>query len=103
MTAIDPENNEVVIGGEEALYRSSILCGDLNFMSVETIEPGETLPASVKIRYNHQGATATLKMNDDGTLSALFDSPVRAPTPGQSAVFYDENGYIIGGGKIRSV
>ncbi len=102
VTAIAPEKNEVVIGSEESLYRPSILCGDLNFMSVETIGRRETLPAFVKIRYNHKGATASLKMNDDGTLSALFDSAVRAPTPGQSAVFYDEDGYIIGGGKIQA-
>ncbi|MBE6095096.1 MAG: tRNA 2-thiouridine(34) synthase MnmA [Schwartzia succinivorans] len=102
VTAIAPEKNEVVIGGEESLYRSSILCNDLNFMSVGTIGRGETLPAFVKIRYNHKGATASLEMNDDGTLTAVFDSPVRAPTPGQSAVFFDEDGYIIGGGKIIS-
>ena len=101
VTAIDPEKNEVVIGGEESLYQSAILCGDLNFMSVEDIAPDETLRAFVKIRYNHKGAMATLQKKDDGTLAAVFDDPVRAPTPGQSAVFYDEDGYIIGGGKIK--
>ena len=102
VTKIDAEKNEVVIGGETALYRSSIRCGDLCFMSVETIPLGETVRAFTKIRYNHKGASATLAMNDDGTLTAAFDSPVRAPTPGQSAVFYDEEGYVIGGGKIQS-
>ena len=101
VTRIDPEKNEVVIGGEESLYRSAILCGDLNFMSVEDISPDETLRAFVKIRYNHKGAMATLQRKDDGTLAAVFGDPVRAPTPGQSAVFYDENGYVIGGGKIK--
>lgn len=101
VTRIDPEKNEVAIGGEESLYRSAILCGDLNFMSVEDISPNETLRAFVKIRYNHRGAMATLQKKDDGTLAAVFDDPVRAPTPGQSAVFYDEDGYVIGGGKIK--
>ncbi|MBO6236928.1 MAG: tRNA 2-thiouridine(34) synthase MnmA, partial [Schwartzia sp.] len=102
VTAIDALKNEVVIGGEESLYRPAILCGDLNFMSVEDIAPGETLRAFVKIRYNHKGAMATLQKKDDGTLAAVFDDPVRAPTPGQSAVFYDEDGYIIGGGKMQA-
>lgn len=101
VTKIDAERNEVVIGGESALLRSSILCGDLNFMSVEGLSRGEKLRAFVKIRYNHKGEAATLEKNDDETLTATFDSPVRAPTPGQSAVFYDDDGYIIGGGKIR--
>ena len=102
VTAIDPEKNEVVIGNEDSLYRPAILCGDLNFMSVEDIAPNETLRAFVKIRYNHKGAMATLQKKYDGTLAAVFDDPVRAPTPGQSAVFYDGDGYIIGGGKIQA-
>lgn len=97
---IDTERNEVIIGGEASLYRSSILCDDLNFMCVEGIAPGEKIRAFVKIRYNHKGASATLEKNDDGTISVAFDEPVRAATPGQSAVFYDEDGCIIGGGKI---
>ncbi len=101
VTRIDAEKNEVVIGGEPSLYRPSIVCVDLHFMSVDGLSLGEELRAFVKIRYNHKGEAATLKMNGDGTLTAVFDSPVRAPTPGQSAVFYDEDGYIIGGGKIK--
>mgnify|MGYP002626513033 CR=1 FL=1 len=98
--AIDAEKNEVVIGAEASLYRSSILCGDLNFMSVEDIGRGEKVRGFVKIRYNHKGAPATLERRDEDTLSVEFDEPVRAATPGQSAVFYDGEGYIIGGGKI---
>ena len=101
VTKIDAEKNEIVIGGEPSLYRSSILCSDLNFMSVENIGQGEKARAFVKIRYNHKGEMATLERTGDDTLSVVFDNPVRAATPGQSAVFYDEEGYIIGGGKIR--
>ena len=101
VTHIDPEKNEIVIGGEASLLRSSVLCGDLHFMGVEDLRPDETLRAFVKIRYNHKGAAATLKKNGGESLTIDFDAPVRAPTPGQSAVFYDEDGYIVGGGKIR--
>lgn len=99
--AIDAQKNEVVIGDEKSLYRSSILCGDLNFMRVDDIGRGEKMRAFVKIRYNHKGEWAMLEKRGGDTLTAFFDSPVRAPTPGQSAVFYDEDGYIIGGGKIK--
>jgi len=30
-----------------------------------------------------------------------FDKPVKSATPGQSAVFYDDYGCVIGGGIIR--
>ena len=32
-----------------------------------------------------------------------FDEPVRFAAPGQSAVFYDENACVIGGGIISDV
>ncbi len=98
---IDARENRVVIGGEASLYRRRILCDDLHFMSVADIAPGETVRAFVKIRYNHRGGAATLTRSEDGLLSAEFEAPVRAATPGQSAVFYDEGGCVIGGGKIR--
>ena len=39
-------------------------------------------------------------MGNEGKLRILFDEPVRAAAPGQSAVFYDEDGYVLGGGVI---
>ncbi|MBQ9377448.1 MAG: tRNA 2-thiouridine(34) synthase MnmA [Schwartzia sp.] len=100
VTGIDAERNEIVIGDEASLYHGSILCRELSFMSVAGLVPGESLRALVRIRYRHRGETATLRKNEDATLTVIFDSPVRAPTPGQSAVFYDREGFIIGGGII---
>ena len=100
VAAIDAERNEIVVGDEASLYHGSILCGDLSFMGIAGLEPSESLQAFVKIRYNHKGEAATLENNGDGTLTVVFDSPVRAPTPGQSAVFYDASGIVLGGGKI---
>ena len=36
-------------------------------------------------------------------IKIVFENAVRASTPGQSAVFYDETGCVIGGGKIIKV
>ena len=40
-------------------------------------------------------------MIGEDKLKIVFDEPVRAATPGQSSVFYDENGCVIGGGVIE--
>lgn len=101
--AIDATRNEVVIGGEQSLYHREIVCDDLNFMSIPGLPEGEALPAKVKIRYHHKGEEAMLKAGENGTLHILFDKPVRAATPGQSAVFYDEDNCVIGGGVIGKV
>lgn len=97
---IDPERNEIVIGDERSLYAEAILCGDLYFMGVAGIADGETIRANVKVRYRHAGAAATLEQYGSDTVRVRFDSPVKAATPGQSAVFYDDKGYITGGGVI---
>jgi len=98
---IDPENNTVVIGDLESVFEGRILCREVNFMSVEDIKYGEKVPAFVKIRYHHAAAPAVLERIDDNTISAIFDEPVKAPAPGQSAVFYDSENRVIGGGIIQ--
>ena len=98
--SINAAHNEIVIGDEQSLYSKEILCNALNFMSVAGIEAGNRLRANVKIRYHHKGGDAWLKMEGEDTLRIVFDEPVRAAAPGQSAVFYDEERCVIGGGKI---
>jgi tRNA-specific 2-thiouridylase len=72
-------------------------------MSVPDIGPKEKLRATVKIRYHHQGEAAIICRDAAETVRVIFDNPVKAATPGQSAVFYDENNCVIGGGKIEAV
>ena len=98
---IDPVSNTVVIGNEASVLKNTILCRDLNFMAVEDIKPGEKLRAFVKIRYHHAAAPAILERIDDNTIQVTFDEPVKAPAPGQSAVFYDSENRVLGGGIIQ--
>ncbi len=99
---IDAEKNEVVLCRDEALWGTKIICKDLNFQSIPDIAPGEKIEANVRIRYRHSGDRAVIERIDDSAVSVLFKTPVRAATPGQSAVFYDDNGYVIGGGVISN-
>lgn len=98
---IDAEKNEVVLADESALFDTEIVCGELNFQSIEDIKAGESVPANVRIRYHHSGEKAVITRIDDSCVRVAFASAVRAATPGQSAVFYDENGCVIGGGVIE--
>ncbi|MBR4578950.1 MAG: tRNA 2-thiouridine(34) synthase MnmA [Oscillospiraceae bacterium] len=95
-----PETNEVVLGDEESLYRRELLCEDPCFMSIPGLREGEVLPCAVKIRYRHAPQSAQISLAENGQVKVSFAEPVRAPAPGQSAVFYDDEGCVIGGGVI---
>ena len=58
------------------------------------------LTASVRVRYRHEGARATITREGERVV-ARFDQPVRAITRGQIAVLYDGD-RVLGGGRIAS-
>ncbi len=96
---IRPETNEVVIGENMDIFTTELLCDHINAVSVPEIEHEKKVLA--KIRYSHKGTGCTIyRMTErPDTLRVIFDEPVRAITPGQAVVFY-ENDYIYGGGTI---
>ena len=100
VTRIIPDTDEVVLGSELSLMSSSFICRELNFMSIEDIPEGETLDCFIKARYHQPLQAASLEKLSDGRVKVILRSPVKGVTPGQSAVFYDANGYVIGGGRI---
>jgi len=97
VTDILPMTNEVVIGESEDLFTTKLYCNQLNFMAEEKLSGTRELLG--KIRYAHKGSSCRIRMVDEDLLECEFDEPVRAVTPGQSAVFYEE-GHIFGGGVI---
>ncbi len=97
---ICPDTNEVVLTDNEALFSNELICTDVNFMSIEGLKPGEELEVRAKIRYHHEPQSAVIKMQEDGNVRVTFHDKVRAITPGQSTVFYDEDDCVVGGGII---
>lgn len=99
VTGIRPENNEVVIGEAEDVFQDTLLCNALNWMGIEKLtEPREVL---AKIRYAHAGERCLIEKAGEDCVKCSFHSPVRAITPGQAVVFY-EDGHVLGGGTIVS-
>lgn len=103
VSEIRADSNEVVLGSEQSLYHRSLLCRDVHFMSIPDLKEGDSLRCTVKVRYRHAGQSAEIAAAENGTIKVTFDEPVRAATPGQSAVFYDDAGCVVGGGIIAQV
>lgn len=101
VTKIDADRNVIIIGRDSSLLTSEICCERVNYMGIPPLAEGEAARVSVKIRYHHQEQPAELICTGPGQVRVIFDEPVRAAAPGQSAVFYDENGCVAGGGIIR--
>lgn len=99
VVAIDACNNRIVVGEEENLYWRRFEVRHLNWVGIPGLEAPR--PAAVKIRYRSSPAACVLEPGGAGQVGVRMDEPVRAVTPGQSAVFYDQqDGNLLGGGII---
>ena len=96
------DTNEVVLCKEEDIYSDKILIRDVNYVGLAPLNEGEEAKCFIKVRYHHKAQSATIKAQEDGNIIATFDQPVRAASPGQSAVFYDSTGTVLGGGVIEN-
>ena len=96
---LDLNKNNVVVGTEEELYSSNLYAENLNWMV--DIDKNKEIECYAKIRYRAKEAKAKVKI-EDGRVEVIFNEPQRAITNGQSVVFYDENGIVLGGGIIKA-
>jgi tRNA-specific 2-thiouridylase len=100
VTAIDPDTNTILVGDDENLLESDFVVSSVNWGS--SYYPPDGTAVSCKIRYRDPGAPAILLDAETHRVRVHFDSPQRAITPGQSAVFYDGE-VVVGGGVIERV
>lgn len=94
--SIDAENNAVIIGDNNELFKDEIFIKDINFLS--GVAPEESFTCEVKIRCAAKPAKATLTLTGD-TGKIIFQEPQRAAAPGQTAAIYIDD-ILIGGGTI---
>ena len=94
-----PDLNLVVLGPPEDLDTRTCQVADLNIFSHENL--GEEKRVDVKFRYGSPPVPATLQWDSETSMSVTFETPVRALSPGQSAVFY-EGDRVLGGGIIQT-
>lgn len=92
VVAKDTRRNTITVGSEKELYCRSASLTKSNWFGSR---PRASEKVQVKIRYRTPGVPATISRT--GRVS--FSRPVRAVTPGQSAVVY-RRGIVLGGGII---
>lgn len=93
---IDRRRNRLVVGFKNDLLTGGCRVEEINWIALPPLAPRR---ANARLRYRHQGSAATLSPIDTGTAAVTFDTPQRAVTPGQGAVFYSGE-EVLGGGWI---
>ena len=93
-----PELNLVVLGPQEDLDTMTCKIGDLNIFSREDLVEGQLL--DVKFRYSSPPVSAKIHWDTSDAIHLTFNTPVRALSPGQSAVLY-QGDRVLGGGIIQ--
>ncbi len=94
---IDIKNNKLIVCFKNELFENRFRTGSLNWFKKNLNFP---LKMVTKIRYNHKPALSIINKPDEhGIVDVEFKTKQFAITPGQTAVFYDDN-IIVGSGII---
>ncbi|MEG0306972.1 MAG: tRNA 2-thiouridine(34) synthase MnmA [Clostridium sp.] len=100
VTAIIPERNEVILGDEEEIFKTTLIATDINLISVDKVQ-GE-MEVMAKVRYSAKPSAAKLTQLDENHIKLEFETPQRAITKGQSVVCYKDD-LVVGGGIIDTI
>lgn len=96
---VDPATNTVVLGDRRDLMQTVFEVDPVNWVGVD--RPGGGISCRIKVRYGGPERRGVVEATAGGARVTL-EEPHRAVTPGQSAVFYDETGLVLGGGLIAA-
>ena len=97
VTKINALQNTVTLGEANEQYSLSLLANNAVFTGQWPEHPFEAL---IKVRYTATAAPGLVTPTGDG-FRVDFHAPMRWVAPGQSAVIYDSEGMVLGGGEIR--
>ncbi|MCX6813723.1 MAG: tRNA 2-thiouridine(34) synthase MnmA, partial [Candidatus Azambacteria bacterium] len=94
---VDANTLWVAEGKSQKLFSKKLIAKDISWISGK--QPNLPLTCLARIRYR-QPLQDCIVNSSTNQLKVLFNTPQRAITPGQSAVFYDKTGQMLGGGVI---
>jgi tRNA-specific 2-thiouridylase len=94
------DNNTVLAGTREELMNSSFIVNDLNWIAFESLTG--PVEVTVKIRSAQNAVGASIEPFEKDAVKVTFHLPNDSITPGQSAVFYQDE-LVLGGGVIKEV
>ena len=98
VVSINVEEKKVVVGEKRHLDVRTCYLFDVNWIGSVPLRP---IQIACRIRYRHQEVPALVTLLPDSKAKVEFDKAQFGVTPGQAAVFYDQE-RVLGGGWIES-
>ena len=99
---LDEETNSIIMGSNEELFKEYLTAEKINLLKVSKIEELEGMECFAKTRSRDKFHPCRISVISDDEIKVLFtQDKVRAVTPGQGVVLYDENYEVIGSGFIK--
>lgn len=95
--AKDMRANTVTVGPESALLHHTLFANEANWIAVAHLT--QPLRVTARTRYHQTEQPATVYPAGEDAFRLEFDTPQRAPTPGQAVVLY-QGDTVLGGGVI---
>lgn len=86
----------------EALYSDYLIASDVSFVNENEIDLEQGFYCTAKFRYRQKDTKVFVQRENDEAIRVTFNEPVRAITPGQAVVFYNEE-VCLGGATIDDV
>jgi len=99
--ALNSERNEIIVGSNEDLMREELVAERCNLFLVEKLEELHNMDCYAKTRSRDTLHACHLEVVGTELIVHLINNKVRAVTPGQGVVFYNERGQVIAGGFIK--
>ena len=95
---LDVAKNRVIVGDRDSAGKANCTVKKVNWVSISA--PPTAIEAEVQIRYRTTPVKAKIIPLPDNCVQINFDEPQFGVTPGQAAVWYNDD-ILLGGGIIE--
>ena len=99
---LDEKTNSIIMGTNEKLFKDYLIAENINLLKVSTINELEGIKCFAKTRSRDKFHPCEISILENNTMKVSFlEDKVRAVTPGQGVVLYNDNYEVIASGFIK--